>query len=67
MTESTPRPIRVGDNVVRDASTLDHGAIRLGDNTPTFRAGDKVVRDCAIVDHGKLRVGDWAPVCNPKK
>jgi hypothetical protein len=67
MTKSTPCPIRAGDNVVRDASTHDHGTIRFGDNTPTFRAGDKVVRDSAIVNQGKVRLGDYVPVFSPKK
>lgn len=67
MTRSTSRPVRVGDNVVRDACTFDQGTIRLGDNTPTFRAGDKVVRDSEIVNQGKVRLGDFAPVFSPKK
>ena len=58
MRKPTQRPIRVGDTVVRDASTHDQGTIRLGDNTPTFHAGDKVVRDTATVDQGKVRLGD---------
>jgi hypothetical protein len=67
MTKSTQRPIRVGDNVVRDASTYDQGIIRLGDNTPTFFAGDKVHRNATTVDQGKVRLGDFAPVLAPKK
>jgi hypothetical protein len=67
MTKSTPRPIRVGDNVVRDASTHDQGTIRIGDNTPTFRAVDTMVRDSATVDQDKARLGDFAPVFSPKK
>jgi len=67
MTKSSPRPIRVGDNVVRDASTHDQGTIRLGDNTPTFRVGDKAVRDTATVNKGRVRLEDEAPVFAPKK
>jgi hypothetical protein len=67
MTKSSPRPIRVGDKVVRDASTHDRGTFRLGDNTPTFRAGDKAVHDTATVNKGKVRLGDETPVFAPKK
>jgi hypothetical protein len=67
MTKSTQRPIHVGDNVARNASTHDQGTIRLGDNTPTFCAGDKMVRNTATVNQGKVRLGDQAPVFPPKK
>jgi|HubBroStandDraft_2_1064218.scaffolds.fasta_scaffold3107282_1 hypothetical protein len=67
MAKFTQRPIRVGDNVVRDASTYNQGTMRLGDNTPTFGAGDKVVRDIATVDPGNARLGDVAPVFAPQK
>jgi hypothetical protein len=55
--------IKLGDKVVRDATTVDTDKVHLGDWAPVFvRAGDKVVRDAATVDQGKVRVGDWAPV-----
>lgn len=54
--------IKVGDKVVRDATTVDTDKVRLGDWAPVFRAGDKVVRDAATLDQGKVHMGDWAPV-----
>jgi hypothetical protein len=67
MTKSGPRPIRIGDNVVRNVSTHDQGTVRLGDNTPTFRAGDKAAPDTATVSKGKVRLADEAPVFAPKE
>jgi hypothetical protein len=67
MTKSTQRPIRVGDNVVRDASTYDQGTIRLGDNRPTFHAGNNAVRDTATANKGNVRLRDEAPAFTPKK
>lgn len=54
--------IKLGDKVVRDATTVDTDKVHLGDWAPVFCAGDKVVRDAATLDQRKVRVGDWAPV-----
>lgn len=54
--------IKLGDKVVRDATTVDTDKVHLGDWAPVFRAGDKVVRDAATLDQRKVRMGDWAPV-----
>jgi hypothetical protein len=35
-TEIKPRPIRSGDNVVRDEATQDQGKVKLGDGAPVF-------------------------------
>jgi hypothetical protein len=53
--------IKLGDKVMCDAKTQDHGTVRLGDNAPAFRAGDKVVRDAKTQDQGTVRLGDNAP------
>jgi hypothetical protein len=57
--------IKSNDKVARDPATVDHGTVRLGDQSPAFinpiRAGDKVVRDAASRDEGKVRLGDQAP------
>lgn len=37
MTKIEQRPIRSGDKVVRDATTENSGAVRLGDAAPIFR------------------------------
>ena len=62
MATSVLRPVKAGDKVVRDVTTVDHDKVRLGDFAPAFvRAGDKVVRDAATKDEGKVRLGDFAP------
>ena len=66
MNNSTLRPIRSGDKIVRDAATQNQGTVQLGDAAPVFvrpiRAGDKVIRDTATQDQAKVRLGDAAPV-----
>jgi hypothetical protein len=63
--------IKLGDKVIRDAATVSHGKVHLGDLSPAFvrpiRAGDKVVRDTATANESKVRLGDLAPVFSPKK
>jgi hypothetical protein len=36
MTKSTPRPIRAGDKVIRDAATANQDKVHLGDMAPVF-------------------------------
>jgi hypothetical protein len=65
MNTSTLRPIRSGDKVARDVTTLNQGTVQLGDAAPAFvrpvRSGDKVVRDAATQNQGAVRLGDAAP------
>ena len=55
--------IKLGDKVIRDIATVNHGKVHLGDYAPLFvRAGDKVAQDVATVNNGNVRLGDYAPV-----
>jgi hypothetical protein len=61
-TEISMIKINVGDKVVCDAATANHGDVKLGDQAPAFvRAGDKVIRDDATANKGQVRLGDQAP------
>ena len=62
-----PRPVRAGDQVVRNSATHSEGKVYLGDAAPVFqprpvRAGERVVRDSATHSEGKVYLGDAAPV-----
>jgi len=61
------KKIASGDKVVRDAATVNHGTVCMGDCAPVFRAGDKVARDVATANQGKVCMGDCAPVFTAKK
>jgi hypothetical protein len=70
MTKSAKQPIRAGDKVIRDATTLNYGRVKLGEGAPVFRpirAGDKVMRDAATENQGKVKLGEGAPVFRPSK
>jgi hypothetical protein len=65
----TPRAIRSGEKVVRDAATHNQGKVQLGEGAaPVFtpratRSGEKVVRDAATHNQGKVQLGEGsAPV-----
>jgi hypothetical protein len=62
-----PRPVRAGEQVVRNSATHAEGKVYLGDAAPVFqprpvRAGEPVVRDAATHANGKVYLGDAAKV-----